>query len=178
MQNIRFNVLHQDVNPDWGILTLVVHGMEIRRREINFDGWESLNQEGKDEMCFDLITPELEKALLKGEACFNDVSLYQKWYKYEFFIDGEDAREFIELVPRTRHSPLIQPRCGVECGWKYYKRLIAHEFNKRTAANLAYWRGYLSGMDLNSPWNREGTEAIHCMDLELEAGRKFAYDED
>ena len=178
MQNISFIVLPEDGNPDWGILTLAVHGMEIKRREINLPGWESLSPEMRNEMCFDLITHELEKALLKGEACFNDSSLYQKWYEYEFFIDGEDAREFIELVPRTRHSTLIQPRCGVECGWKYYKRLVAHEFQKRTAANLAYWRGYLAGMDLNNSWDREGTEAIHCMGLELEAGRKFAYDED
>lgn len=178
MQNITFTVLPQNGNPDWGILMLMVDGMDVKRREINLYGWESLNHEGQDEMRFDLITPELEKALLKREACFNDPSLYQKWYEYEFFIDGEDAREFIELVPRTRHSTLIQPRCGVECGWKYFKRLTAHEFGKRTAANLAYWRGYLAGMDLNSPWDREGTEAIHCMNLELEAGRRFAYDED
>lgn len=178
MQNISFITLPQEGNSDWGILTLAVHGMEIKRREINLSGWESLSPEMRDEIRFDLITPELEKALLKGEACFNDPSLYQKWYEYEFFIDGEDAREFIELVPRTRHSTLIQPRCGVGCGWKYYKRLIAHEFNKRTAANLAYWRGYLAGMDLNSPLDREGTEAIRCMDLELGEGKKFTYDED
>lgn len=178
MQNITFTVLPQNGNRDWGTLTLGVNGMEIKRREISLYGWESLSPETRNEMCFDLITPALEKALLKGEARFNDPSLYQKWYEYEFFIDGEDAREFIELVPRTRHSTLIQPRCGVEYGWKYYKRLIVHEFNKRTAANLAYWRGYLAGMDLNSPWDREGTEAIRCMDLELEAGKKFAYDED
>lgn len=178
MQNITFNMLPQNGNPDWGILTLGVNGMEIKRREINLAGWESLNLELRNEIRFDLITPVLEKALLEGKACFNDPSLYQKWYEYEFVIDGEDAREFIELVPRTRHSTLIQPRCGVECGWKYYKRLIIHEFNERTAANLAYWRGYLAGMDLNSPWDGEGTEAIHCMDLELKAGRRFAYDED
>lgn len=177
MQNITFTTLPKSANPDWGNLIMLVDGKEVKCREINLDGWESLSPEMRDEMCFDLITPELEKALLKGEACFNDPSIYQKWYEYEFFVDDEDAREFIELVPRTRHSTLIQPRCGVECGWKYYKQLIAHEFRKRTAANLAYWRGYLAGMDLNSPWDREGTEAIHCMDLELEAGRKFAYDE-
>lgn len=177
MQNVTFNVLPQNGNPDWGILTLMVQGIEIKRREISFYGWKALSPELRNEMCFDLITPMLEEALLEGKACFNNLSLYQKWYEYEFFIDGEDAREFIELVPRTRHSTLIQPRCGVECGWKYYKRLVARRFNKRTAANLAYWRGYLAGMDLNNPWGREGTEAIHCMDLELEAGRRFAYDE-
>ncbi len=178
MQNISFTTLPKSASPDWGNLVMLVDGKETKWREINLAGWESLSLEMRDEMRFDLITPELEQALLKGEACFNDPSLYQKWYEYEFFIDGEDAREFIELVPRTRHSTLIQPRCGVECGWKYYKRLVAREFQKRTAANLAYWRGYLAGMDLNSPWDREGTEAIRCMDLELEAGRKFAYDED
>lgn len=176
MQNISFATLPKSVNSDWGDLVLIVDGETVRRREINLSGWESLSLNLRDEMRFDLITPELEKALLKGEAFFEDPSLYQKWYEYEFFVDGEDAREFIELVPRTRHSTLIQPRCGVECGWKYYKRLVSHEFRKRTAANLAYWRGYLSGMDLNSPWDREGTEAIRCMDLELEDGKKFTYD--
>lgn len=162
----------------WRKLILTVDEEEVRSRDINYDSFcNYLSEEMRDEMRFDLITPELEKELLNGTACFNDPSFYQKWYKYEFYINGEDAREFIELVPRSRHSTLIQPRCGVECGWKYYKRLCDHKFNKRTAANLAYWRGYLAGMDLNSPWDREGTEAIHCMDLELQDGKKFAYDE-
>ena len=180
MKTINFAILAyrpEDTEDNgWRRLAITIDGEDVGIKEINYDAWNNLPDDQKDEMRFDLISGELERDLLNGNACFNDPSLYKKWYEYEFFIDGEDAREFIERVPRTRHSIRIQPRCAVEYGWKFYKVLVAHNFNKQIAADLAYWRGYLAGMDLNSPWDAEGTEAIRCMNLDLEKGKKYASD--
>lgn len=165
-------------NEGWRMLTLLVNGEKAADCEINLDRWNTVSKERQEEEMFSLVhcVKDLEKKLLNNGAEFEDPTFYQKWYEYEFFIDGEDAREFIERVPRTRYSRLIQSMMAVEYGWRYYKRLRAHDFNKQTSADLAYWRGYLAGMDLNSPWDAEGREAIHCMDLDLEEGKKFAYD--
>ena len=35
---------------------------------------------------------------------------------------------------------------------------------------LAYARGYLYGMEFNSPWGGEGMEALHCLGLDIEGG--------
>lgn len=180
MKTINFAILAyrpgDTEDNGWRRLTITVDGEDVSSKEINYDAWNNLPDDMKDEMRFDLISGELERDLLNGRSCFNDPSLYKKWYEYEFFIDGEDAREFIERVPRTRHSMHVQAMMAVEYGWRYYKRLRAHEFREQVCADLAYWRGYLAGMDLNSVWDREGTEAIHCMDLDLEKGKKYAYD--
>ena len=160
------------------MLTLLVNGEKAVDCEINFYRWNDVSKEIQEHEMFDLVrcVEGLEKKLLNKGAEFEDPTFYQKWYEYEFFIDGEDAREFIERVPRTRHSGLIQPMMAVEYGWRYYKRLRSHDFREQVSADLAYWRGYLAGMDLNSPWEAEGREAIHCMDLDLEEGKKYAYE--
>ena len=102
----------------------------------------------------------------KGEYTI-DEDLYQKWYKWYFFIDEEDAHEFLLNCPNgnTLHSGHFQSRCGALLGWSYFKKLKAAGFNSRTAALLAYTRGYTEGMDLNSCWDKEGTEALTIMGL-------------
>ena len=158
------------------MLTLLVDGEVKVDREINLYYWDRASEKTKEHAMFDLVTKDLEKDLLRNKANFVDPSFYQKWYEYEYFIDGEDAREFIEMVPRTRHFGIVQEMLAVTYGWRYYKRLRSHDFNERTAANLAYWRGYLAGMDLNAPWDAEGLEALRCMDLDLEEGKKHCFD--
>lgn len=95
---------------------------------------------------------------------------YEDWYHWYFFIDGEDAREYISACGHTQHSTNFQSVCGVTIGWKYFKVLKEHSFQTSTAAMLAYARGYLAGMELNSPWDREGSEALMCLDLTVAKG--------
>lgn len=96
-----------------------------------------------------------------------DEDLYQRWYKWYWYIDEEDAHEFLYHCPNgnTRHSIHFQSMCGALIGWKYFKKLKAAKFNVRTAALLAYTRGYIEGMDLNSSWDKEGTEALGLIGL-------------
>ena len=96
--------------------------------------------------------------------------IYDIWYHHQFYIDGEDAREYIQALGLRyygdMHSLRIQSYGGIREGWKYYKILRDHRYNGHTAANLAYWRGYIEAMDWNSPWDKEGTEVLDLMDLE------------
>lgn len=90
---------------------------------------------------------------------------YNDWYRWYYFIDGEDAREFIEACEVSQHTTHFQSRIGVVKGWEYFKKLKKHEFNTSTAALLAYARGYIDGMNLNAPWDAEGDEALACLGL-------------
>ena len=90
---------------------------------------------------------------------------YNDWYRWYYFIDGEDAREFIEACEVSQHTTHFQSRIGVVKGWEYFKELKKHEFNTSTAALLAYARGYIDGMNLNAPWDAEGDEALACLGL-------------
>ena len=96
-----------------------------------------------------------------------DEPLYQRWYRWYWFIDGEDAHEFLHNCPKgnTCHSTHFQSAYGAIEGWKYFKKLKTAGFNARTAALLAYTRGYIDGMDINAPLDMEGTEALNLMGL-------------
>ena len=96
-----------------------------------------------------------------------DEEVYQRWYKGHWFIDGEDAHEYLHNCPNgnTLHSARFQAVCGATEGWSYFKKLKDAGFNTRTAALLAYTRGYIEGMDLNNPWSREGEEALYLIGL-------------
>ena len=102
----------------------------------------------------------------KGEYTIRE-DLYQRWYKWYWFIDGEDAHEYLYNCPNgnTLHSAHFQAVCGATEGWPYFKKLKDAGFNARTAALLAYTRGYTEGMDLNNPWGREGEEALYLIGL-------------
>lgn len=102
----------------------------------------------------------------KGEYTI-DEEVYQRWYRWHFFIDEEDAHEFLLNCPNGNalHSGNFQSMCGALMGWPYFKKLKAAGFNSRTAALLAYTRGYVEGMDLNSCLDKEGTEALIIMGL-------------
>ena len=192
MQKITFKVvpyLRGDgtVDPKYTAVQLCIDGIRDCEDSCSTSFWNE-SEENKDLIRFKLLAkfpfghlhkdPNVDIYYQPETHYYMDEDLYQRWYEYEFMIHGEDAYTFVTRVPRTRHSVHFQAMMGVEAGWKYYKKLRDAEFREEVAAHLAYWRGYLAGMDLNNPWDREGTEAIRCMDLELEAGRKFAYDED
>lgn len=117
---------------------------------------------------FMIVSEEVSKKKAHPEDWyfFEEDSDYQGWYKEHFFIDGEDASEFLKEIKRTTQSRVGASYSGVHEGWKYYKMLRARNFNRHTAANLAFWRGYIDGMDWNNSWEKEGTEALDILGLE------------
>ena len=157
------------VDQEWLELTLVINDEPIKHDTVNSHRWKDADEATKNRHCFYLIDEVLEKELLSKKASFEDEALYKAWYEFNFFIDGEDAIEFITKVPRTRHPRTFsgfQASMAVETGWDYYKKLVSEGFNKGTAANLAYWRGYIEGMDVARALDKEGTEALNIMGLQ------------
>lgn len=173
MKQIKFELrpyLRYDgsVDNDWLELTLIVDGEAIKHDTVNSHRWKESDEQTKQKHFFYLIDEALERDLLNKRASFEDETLYKSWYEFQFYIDGEDAINFIKRVPRTKHPRSFndfQAAMAVSSGWEYYKRLTKAGFNETTAANLAYWRGYIDGMDMNSAFDKEGTEALDLMGL-------------
>lgn len=155
-----------EVSDEWKELTLFVDGVKICQDSINWERWQEADLENKDRHMFRLINEDLDNALYWKHAQFEDSDMYDRWYKYEFFINGEDAHEFIRRVPRTMHPRTFndfQASVAVTEGWKHYKALRSADFNETTAANLAYWRGYITGMEWG--YHGEGREVLTLMGL-------------
>lgn len=93
--------------------------------------------------------------------------LFDIYNRHRWFIDGEDAFEYLSYIEATPYSIRFQTYCGIHHGWKFYKRLIAHDFQRSTAAEIAYMAGYVHGMEINAPWDREGSEALGLCNLEF-----------
>lgn len=173
MKQIKFELrpyLRYDgsIDEEWLELTLIVDDEAIEHETVNSYRWKDADELTKQKHCFYLINEELERDLLNKRAAFEDETLYQSWYEFQFYIDGEDAFSFIIRVPRTKHPRTFsgfQAAMAVSSGWEYYKKLTKAGFNETTAANLAYWRGYIDGMDMNSIFDKEGTEALNLMGL-------------
>ena len=156
-----------EVSDNYKELTLFVNGEAVAHDSVSIYNWETSEPETRDYWRFRLISKDLDNELFYKKAQFEDQDMYQRWYEHEFFIDGEDAHEFVRKVPRSKNCLHFQSMCGVTDGWKHYKALRNAGFNERVSAELAYWRGYISGMEWNSPWDHEGTSALRAMGLNL-----------
>lgn len=154
-----------EVSDSYKELTLFVDGEKLHQDSVSIFNWENSEQDTHDYLMFRLIDEGLKNDLRYKKAQFEDPDVYQRWYEHEFFIDGEDASEFICQVPRTKNSTHFQSMCGVTEGWQHYKALKKAGFRDSVAAHLAYWRGYITGMEWNSTFDHEGTEALYLMGL-------------
>lgn len=99
--------------------------------------------------------------------------IYQQWFKHYYYINGEDASAYIKALGCTQHTTNFTRNYGIQLGWKYFKILKAHGFKNSTAATLAFSRGILGAMDANSPWEKEGTEALDCLGLQVLDGTEL-----
>lgn len=174
MKTVSFEILpyydgHGEVSDEWMYIALVVNGEVVNKDSVNRRKWydPDTDEETRNRHLFFLINKDLDQELFyKKRAQFADPEMYDKWYKHEFYIDGEDASEFINRVPRTRHARSLndyQASVAVTEGWKHYKALRSADFNISTAANLAYWRGYITGMEWG--YCGEGREVLTLMGL-------------
>lgn len=188
MQSIHFSVrpyrnYKNEISNEFIYLCLVKNnGDVVKRQSIRTDAWRNNENGCREYWKHELLT--LVKNILisaskafSGDYIYNsenclilDDAIYDDWYRWYYFIDGEDAYEYISRCSVSQHTTNWQTRCGVVVGWKFYKKLRKHNFNESTSAMLAYARGYLYGMEFNSPWGGEGMEALHCLGLDIEGG--------
>ncbi len=157
------------INPDYVYLALVDEtGTVVERESIATYRWKDNVDDFQAYWKRTLISRIYKK--VSNYTSWNaeytlPEDVYADWYRWYFFIDGEDAREYIDHVDASQHTTNWQARCGVQIGWKYFKVLKAHNFQTSTAAMLAYSRGYLAGMESGRPFDHEGEEALECLGL-------------
>lgn len=174
MQTLHFAMLpyrnsRNEINPDYVCLTLVdEQGHRVESEDISTDAWREKGTPFRDYWKYSLIT-RIFKKLANYSSWHAEYRLpediYEEWYRWYFYIQGEDAREFIVACGHSQHSRNFQSMIGVTEGWKYFKTLKEAGFNTSTAAMLAYTRGYIDGMNMNAPWDAEGDEALACLGL-------------
>ena len=188
MQSIHFSVrpyrnYKNEISNEFIYLCLVKNnGDVVERQSIRTDAWRN-NENGCREYWKHELLTHVKDALIRASKASEGGYIYKKetrlilddatyddWYRWYYFIDGEDAYEYISRCSVSQHTTNWQARCGVVVGWKFYKKLREHDFNESTSAMLAYARGYLYGMEFNSPWGGEGMEALHCLGLDIEGG--------
>lgn len=188
MQSIHFSVrpyrnYKNEISNEFIYLCLVKNnGDVVERQSIRTSAWRN-NENGCREYWKHELLTHVKDALIRASKTSEGGYIYKKetrlilddatyddWYRWYYFIDGEDAYEYISRCSVSQHTTNWQARCGVVVGWKFYKKLREHDFNESTSAMLAYARGYLYGMEFNSPWDSEGMEALHCLGLDIEGG--------
>ena len=188
MQSIHFSVrpyrnYKNEISNEFIYLCLVKNnGDVVERQSIRTSAWRN-NENGCREYWKHELLTHVKDALIRASKASEGGYIYKKetrlilddatyddWYRWYYFIDGEDAYEYISRCSVSQHTTNWQARCGVVVGWKFYKKLREHDFNESTSAMLAYARGYLYGMEFNSPWGGEGMEALHCLGLDIEGG--------
>lgn len=188
MQSIHFSVrpyrnYKNEISNEFIYLCLVKNnGDVVERQSIRTSAWRN-NENGCREYWKHELLTHVKDALIRASKTSEGGYIYKKetrlilddatyddWYRWYYFIDGEDAYEYISRCSVSQHTTNWQARCGVVVGWKFYKKLREHDFNESTSAMLAYARGYLYGMEFNSPWDSEGMEALHCLGLDIKGG--------
>ena len=188
MQSIHFSVrpyrnYKNEISNEFIYLCLVkTNGDVVERQSIRTSAWRN-NENGCREYWKHELLTHVKDVLIRASKASEGGYIYKKetrlilddatyddWYRWYYFIDGEDAYEYISRCSVSQHTTNWQARCGVVVGWKFYKKLREHNFNESTSAMLAYARGYLYGMEFNSPWGGEGMEALHCLGLDIEDG--------
>ena len=147
-------------------LALCAKDKVLTSQQILRSAWEKNENNLRDYWRFKLIT-EVRKDIEGWEPKYElPKDIYDAWYKWYYFIDGEDASEFIREIGRSQHTLHFQSNYAIRLGWKYFKKLKAAKFETSTAAILAYARGYLGGMDANNKYEQEGTEALGILGLQ------------
>ena len=147
-------------------LALCAKDKVLTSQQILRSAWEKNENNLRDYWRFKLIT-EVKKDIEGWQPKYElPKDIYDAWYKWYYFIDGEDASEFIREIGRSQHTLHFQSSYAIMLGWKYFKKLKTAKFKTSTAAILAYARGYLGGMDANNRYEQEGTEALGILGLQ------------
>ena len=147
-------------------LALCAKDKVLTSQQILRSAWEKNENNLRDYWRFKLIT-EVKKDIEGWQPRYElPKDIYDAWYKWYYFIDGEDASEFIREIGRSQHTLHFQSSYAIMLGWKYFKKLKTAKFKTSTAAILAYARGYLGGMDANNRYEQEGTEALGILGLQ------------
>ena len=148
-------------------LSLCSEDKVLASQQVLKSAWEENEDNLQDYWRFNLIS-QIRKDIDGWKPKYElPKDIYDAWFKWYYFIDGENASEFIREIGRSQHTLNFQNNYAIMLGWKYFKKLKAAKFKTSTAAILAYTRGYLGGMDANNRYDAEGTEALGLLGLQV-----------
>lgn len=164
MITLHFTV--SNYSEDFIELALCAEDKMLTSQQVTKYAWEKNEDNLQDYWKFKLIT-EVKKDIEGREPKYElPKDIYDAWYKWYYYVDGENASEFIREIERFQHTRNSQSSYAIMLGWKYFKKLRVAKFKTSTAALLAYTRGYLGGMDANNRYNQVGTEALGLLGLQ------------
>ena len=165
MITLHFTV--SNYSEDFIELSLCADNKVLTSQQVLKSAWEENNDNLQDYWRFNLIS-QIRKDIDGWKPKYElPKDIYDAWFKWYYFIDGENASEFIREIGRSQHTLNFQNSYAIMLGWKYFKKLKAAKFKTSTAAILAYARGYLGGMDANNRYDAEGTEALGLLGLQV-----------
>ena len=165
MITLHFTV--SNYSEDYIELSLCAEDKVLTSQQVSKYAWEENEDNLQDYWRFNLIS-QIRKDVDGWNPKYElPKGVYDAWYKWYYFIYGEDASEFIRAIGRSQHTLNFQNNYAIMLGWKYFKKLKAEKFKTSTAAILAYARGYLGGMDANNRYDAEGTEALGLLGLQV-----------
>ena len=154
-------------SEDYIELSLCTEDKVLTSQQVLKSAWEKNKDNLQDYWRFNLIS-QIRKDIDGWKPKYElPKDIYDAWFKWYYFVDGEDASEFIRAIGRSQHTLNFQSSYAIMLGWKYFKKLKAAKFKTSTAAILAYARGYLGGMDANNRYDAEGTEALSLLGLQV-----------
>ena len=109
-------------------LALCAKDKVLTSQQILRSAWEKNENNLRDYWRFKLIT-EVKKDIEGWQPRYElPKDIYDAWYKWYYFIDGEDASEFIREIGRSQHTLHFQSSYAIMLGWKYFKKLKAAKF--------------------------------------------------
>ncbi len=165
MTTLHFTV--SNYSEDYIELSLCAEDKVLTSQQVAKYAWDANENSLQDYWKFKLIT-EVRKDIEGWKPKYElPKDIHDAWFKWYYFIDGENASEFIRAIGRSQHTLNFQNNYAIMLGWKYFKKLKAAKFKTYTAAILAYTRGYLGGMDANNRYDAEGTEALGLLGLQV-----------
>ena len=165
MTTLHFTV--SNYSEDYIELSLCAEDKVLTSQQVAKYAWDANENNFQDYWKFRLIT-EVRKDIEGWKPKYElPKDIYDAWFKWFYYIDGENASEFIRAIGRSQHTLNFQNNYAILLGWKYFKKLKATKFKTNTAAILAYTRGYLGGMDANNRYDAEGTEALGLLGLQV-----------
>lgn len=111
MKTLHFSLFpyrcNNEFDPEWVELALVDDdGNRIVWDSVRTDAWRHNEHDYRDYWKRVLISRIYKK--LRNYASWNEYtlpeSIYNDWYRWYYFVDGEDAREFIVACGGTQHT--------------------------------------------------------------------------
>ena len=164
---ITLHFIVSNYSEDFIELSLCADNKVLTSQQVLKSAWEENEDNLQDYWRFNLIS-QIRKDIDGWKPKYElPKDIYDAWFKWYYFVDGEDASEFIREIGRSQHTLNFQNNYAIMLGWKYFKKLKAAKFKTSTAAILAYTRGYLGGMDANNRYDAEGTEALGLLGLQV-----------